>query len=234
MYYQKIGNGTPVVFLHGWGCDGNIFMPIASKLQNFSCFLPDFNGFGKSPKPPKKGWSVEEYAEALYVFFVEHNLQRASIVAHSFGCRVAIVFAAKFPSLVEKMLLFAPAGIRNFSFSRWFKVKMYKISRIFHPKNQSLQTKFGSADYLACDEQMRTTFVKVVNQDLSSFAKKVRCPTLIVNGKFDASTPLSHAERLQKLLPHGALVAIEGGHFDFFANPTAFAQTISFFLEAKS
>lgn len=234
MYYQKIGCGSPIVFLHGWGCDGNIFMPIARKLQSFSCFLPDFNGFGKSPKPPKNGWSVEDYAEALRVFFVEHNLQHASIVAHSFGCRVALVFAAKYPRLVEKMLLVAPAGIRTFSFSRWCKVKMYKISRFFRPNKQNLQTKFGSADYLACDEQMRNTFVKVVNQDLSSFAKKVECPVLIVCGKQDSATPLAHAQRLQKLLPQASLVATEGGHFDFFATPTAFAQTISYFLEAKS
>ncbi len=231
MYFQKIGNGNPVVFLHGWGCDGNVFVPIVSMLNGFECYLVDFNGFGKSPKPPISGWNVENYAEALRLFLIRHNISKVSIVAHSFGGRVALVFAAKYPHLVDRMLLVAPAGIRTFSFRRWYRVRKYKFIKFF-AKKEDLSTKFGSADYNSCDSDMRNTFVKVVNQDLSRFAKKVCCPVLIVNGRKDAATPLKHAKRLCRIVPNCLLTEIDGGHFGFFRNPNAFAQTITYFLGA--
>lgn len=230
MYFQKIGVGNPIVFLHGWGCDGSIFLPIAQKLHNFKSYLVDFNGFGKSSSPPPSGWGVEQYAEALKLFLKQHNLSNVCIVAHSFGCRVALVLAAKYPQLVQKMLLVAPAGIRQFSFKRWVKVRKYKLYKAFRP---SLAAKLGSIDYNACSENMRNTFVKVINQDLSHFAKQVSCAVLIVNGKNDIETPLNQARKLNKLLKNGSLAEIDGDHFAFFKTPSAFAQTICYFMGAN-
>ena len=236
MYFVKIGNGRPIVFLHGWGCEGSIFLPIVKKLPQFQCYLLDFNGFGKSPKPPADGWGVEEYAQNLALFFQMNNIEKATLVGHSFGCRVAMVFAAKYPHLVERMLLVAPAGLRTFSFKRWYKVRKYKLRKFLCRMgvSHSLGARYGSVDYNACDDAMRNTFVKVVNQDLSKFAKIVRCETLIVNGKDDTETPLKNAKRLQKMITHSELVEIEGGHFAFFQNSNAFAQTIHCFVEEEN
>lgn len=233
MYFQKIGNGKPIVFLHGWGCDGNVFLPIAKQLTDYKCYLVDFNGFGKSPAPSSMGWTVEDYAAALAIFFRQHNLQHVCIVAHSFGGRVALVFAAKYPRLVSKLLLVAPAGLRSFSFSRWCKVRRYKLQKLLRKTGcaKGIGRSFGSADYNACDEKMKNTFVKVVNQDLSSFVKQVTCTALIVNGKQDTATPLKHARRLQRLLKNSSLTEIEGGHFAFFEKPNAFAETVRYFME---
>lgn len=230
MYFQKFGAGTPVVFLHGWGCAGSIFIPVVRKLHGFKCYLPDFNGFGKSPCPPQSGWTVEQYADALKIFYKQHNLSKTCIVAHSFGCRVALVFAAKYPESVSKMLLVAPAGLRHFSLKRRIKVIKYKLCKIFNAKSD---VKLGSADYNSCSEDMRNTFVKVVNQDLSRFAKQTGCPVLIVNGNCDAETPLYQARRLNKLIKNSSLVEIDGDHFAFFKHPSAFAQTIEYFMGAN-
>ncbi len=234
MYFQKIGSGKPIVFLHGWGCDGSIFRAVAEKLPNNKCFLVDFNGFGKSPAPPAEGWGVEDYAMVLSVFFRQHNLKNVLIVAHSFGCRVAMVLAAKYPALAGKMILVAPAGLRKFSFSRWLKVRKYKFVKFLCRLNmcRNVSERYGSVDYNACENGLKNTFVKVVNQDLSRFAKQIRCPVLIVNGRDDKETPLASAQKLQKLIPNAVLTEIDGGHFAFFETPFAFAKTITYFSES--
>ncbi len=235
MYFQKIGDGDNIVFLHGWGCSGDIFLPIAENLTRFSCYLVDFNGFGKSAFPPVEGWSVEDYADKLFEFFKDNRLSDATLVAHSFGCRVALFFAAKYPFCVRKMMLIAPAGVREFSLARSLKVFRYKLRKCMLRLGclRFALDKFGSNDYLLCDVRLKNTFVKVVNQDLRKYAKAVVAPTILICGRDDLETPLKHAKLLNKCIPNSELVEISGGHFAFFVNSAAFASAIMYF-EGKS
>lgn len=232
MYFEKFGNGKPVVYLHGWGCDGSVFVPIAKMLPNYSNYLVDFEGFGNTPPPPEDGWSVQDYAESLRKFLQEQNLSSVTLVGHSFGCRVALVVASEYPQLVERMLLVAPAGLRRFSLKRTIKVTYYKlykcVARIF---KMQVKQRIASADYTNTPDAMKRTFVKVVNSDLTAYAKRVTCPTLIINGRADTATPLKHAYNLNKLIPNSNLVEIDGDHFAFFRMPTAFANTVKNFVE---
>ena len=232
MYFERYGEGVPVVYLHGWGCDGSIFLPIIKQLPNYTNYTVDFAGFGKSDQPPVSGFTVVDYAEQLKEFLLEQDLSGVTLVGHSFGCRVALVLAATYPELVSKMLLFAPAGLRKFSLSRWCKVKIYKLSKL---KAKIFKTqpviKYASEDYSNCTPAMRATFVKVINADLSNYAKRVKCPVLIVNGRDDTATPLTHAKRLNRLIANSSLVEIAGDHFAFFRAPVAFANTVKNFVE---
>lgn len=232
MYFVKQGDGQPVVYLHGWGCDGSVFLPIVNRLPNYANYLVDFNGFGRSDPPPEDGWTVADYAECVREFLLEQGLSAVTVVAHSFGCRVALVLAATYPELVARMLLVAPAGLRRFSLSRWWKVRVYKLSKAIAKFSGRTPTeKYASDDYANCSPAMRRTFVKVINQDLSFYAKRICCPVIIVNGREDEATPLTHAKRLNRLIAHCSLVEIEGDHFAFFRAPKAFADTVKNFVE---
>lgn len=233
MYFQKSGNGSPILFLHGWGCDGSVFANVVQNLPNNSNYMIDFVGFGKSANPTESGWTVFDYANDVVKFLDEQNLPRVTIVAHSFGCRIAILLCALHPNRVNKILLFAPAGIRKPSFKRWCKVAKYKICKFLCKMgfSQNLTARYGSVDYNACESSIKNTFVKVVNQDLSKYAKKITCPTLIINGKNDTQTPLKQAKLMHKYIKNSALVEIDGGHFALFQNPQAFARAIMLFEE---
>ncbi|MCH5159533.1 MAG: alpha/beta hydrolase [Clostridiales bacterium] len=232
MYFETYGDGDKaIVYLHGWGCDGSIFAPIARRLPGYKNYLVDFDGFGKSPPPSQDGFSVADYAERLYEFLKEQGLTRVTLVGHSFGCRVAMVLAATYPKIVERMLFVGPAGLRRFSFKRWWRVKRYKFRKFLAKlKLASLPVSQGSEDYRNCSPTMRATFVKVINEDLSRYAKRVKCPVLIVNGRADTATPLAHAKKLARLIPDCELVDIEGDHYAFFYSPSSFANTVKNFV----
>ena len=234
MYFKKCGEGNAILFLHGWGCDGSIFEPIVNKLPNSCNYLVDFVGFGKSGNPPIDGWNVNDYAKDVLRFLDEQKLSAITIVAHSFGCRVAMVLSALHPDRIKKLFLLAPAGIRKPSLKRWCKVARYKLHKFLWKMGlcQNVSSYYGSVDYNACQDALKNTFVKVVNQDLSKYAKKIECPTLIVNGTNDVQTPLKHAKCLNKLIKNSSLVQIEGGHFAFFANAFAFAKAVQIFEES--
>lgn len=226
MYCKTLGSGKPVLYLHGWGCDGSIFLPVARLLPQCANYLLDLPGFGSSAPPPVSGWDVSDYCEQVRYFLQERQLAPVTVVAHSFGCRVAIMLSAKYPHLTERMLLVAPAGLRRPSLRRWLKVRCYKLRKLF-----GRNTACGSDDYRNCPPALRNTFVKVVNTDLSRYARRVRCDVVIVNGDKDEATPLAHAKRLKSLMERGHLTVIDGDHFAFFRTPHAFAAAIESLLE---
>ena len=227
-YFKEAGQGKPVVYLHGWGADGSIFASTAALLSNYRNIMLDFAGFGNSAPPPEQGWDVFDYANQLADFLVSNSLTKVTLVAHSFGCRVAMVVSALHPDLVDRILLFAPAGLRRKSFVRWCKVCYYKICKRLCPKRAEC---FASDDYRNAPPHLRNTFVKVVNYDLSAYAKKVTCKTLIIAARKDKAVPLKDAKRLHRLIKQSDFYVVDGDHFALFYSPAAFANIVRLFVE---
>jgi len=72
LFFTKEGNGNVVLFLHGWGCNGNIFCSIYPKLKNYTTVKVDLWGFGKTELPTEfldKGMGVVDYADKLQNYF---------------------------------------------------------------------------------------------------------------------------------------------------------------------
>lgn len=234
--FTKEGVGDNVLFLHGWGADKESFRCISDRLMRSFCTVRiDFPGFGQSPPPPYEGWGVEEYADNLAAFMRLRGLEGASVVAHSFGGRVAIVLCAKYPELVGKLVLVDSGGMRRFSLKRSLSVFSFKTAKClvgFGLKSPECLKKYGSADFKALGAGMRNTFKKVVKQDLSRYAKKIRCPTLIVWGDRDGETPMWMAKKLKRLISCSGLAVLENaGHFSFADDPITFTAAVRYFLE---
>lgn len=227
-YFKEVGQGKPIVYLHGWGADGSIFASTAALLPNYRNIMLDFAGFGLSPPPPPQGFNVFDYANQLADFLTSANLAKVTIVAHSFGCRVAMAVSALRPDLADRVLLFAPAGLRRKSFMRWCKVRYYKACKRLCPRRAE---RFASDDYKNAPPYLRNTFVKVVNYDLSQYARCVKCKTLIVAARGDTAVPLRDAKRLNKLISNSEFAQVNGDHFALFYAPAAFAEIIRLFVE---
>ena len=90
IHYRIIGNGKrKVLLLHGWGCDMKMMLPVAEALKDtHQTLLIDFPGHGESGRPPEP-WGVPEYAACLTELIRKLDFCPCSVIAHSFGCRVA-------------------------------------------------------------------------------------------------------------------------------------------------
>ena len=97
------------MFLHGYGSSKEAF---AAQISYFSRFYRvtafDFLGFGKS-KPLETPFSVADYAEWTAETLSLLGVQTPYVVAHSFGCRVAVKMAGKYGYPFQKLLLTGPA-----------------------------------------------------------------------------------------------------------------------------
>ena len=227
-FIQK-GNGKDLLFLHGYLSSKEAF---ALQIDYFSRFFRvtaiDFIGFGESP-PLEKPFSVGDYAEWLQEILKTLQVDQPHVIAHSFGCRVAVKAACKNPKLFDKMVLTGPAGVilcRSFAYH--CKVKTYKLIKKVAPK--FARRSFGSAEYRSLSPIMQESYKKIVNEDLRSCAKQINNPVLIVEGERDKTTPLKEAEAYLQCFKNGKMKRIEGGHFAVVDSPVLFNLIIEEFL----
>jgi pimeloyl-ACP methyl ester carboxylesterase len=239
--YKKQGSGKRVILLHGWGGEADSFLPVFNYLSlNYEVYAIDFPGFGRSESPPEP-WDVTDYNNMLHKFFDLLQIDKAMIIGHSFGGRVAILFSATNPSYVEKLVLVDSAGIIPKRTLKYY-IRVYKfklMKKIFislftkgskEERLEKFYDKYGSTDYKQAGS-LRETLVKVVNQNLREYLRKIKAPTLLVWGEDDKDTPLYFGKIMEKEIPDAGLVVFkEAGHFSYLDKINDFNIIVSNFF----
>jgi pimeloyl-ACP methyl ester carboxylesterase len=106
-----IGEGPPLVFLHGLaGCWQNWLENIAPLAVDHRVIAIDFPGFGESPMP-ERPISVSGYARTVIEVLNALGVERATIVGNSMGGFVGCEMAIRFPRRIERLVLVAGAGL---------------------------------------------------------------------------------------------------------------------------
>lgn len=242
LHYEVSGQGRPLILMHGWGCNSSTVASIArTASQTHTVYSLDLPGFGKTPEPPK-AWNVEEYTALVERMAEKLGLDRPVLVGHSFGGRIAILFASRRP--VDKLILVDAAGVKPRRGLRYYsKVYAFKLSLCIMEitmgkeaaahKIEEGRRRNGSADYASASPKMRAVLSKVVNHDLRRAMPSVKAPTLLIWGENDTATPMRDARIMERLIPEAALVSFPGcGHYSFLDNPRQFAAVLSSFLKS--
>ena len=212
------GNGTDsFVWLHGWGYNRTGFQRIAALFHNDGRnVLFDLPGFGETPII-FDGAGTRDYADSLAAQ-LDKNKQHI-IVGHSYGSRVAVQLAAKYPKLIKAVILVSGAGLPRKRSLR-FKVKatalkvLGKAARLcdalFHTKYRDAYTaRFGSEDYRNAGK-LRGTLVSAVTENLTAMAREVKCPALLLYGDGDTETPPEIGKRYETLIAVSRYIELKG------------------------
>lgn len=226
--FKNRNSSNPIILLHGWGADSQIFKPIWKAFPERSFLCIDFPPFGKSQKKIEN-FNIYTYV-ALLMSLCEHlHIEKCDVLAHSFGGRVASILASIKCSLVRSCIFVGSAGLkpkRNLKY--YYSIYKYKILKKLGKSTLNL----GSKDYQLLDENMKKTFNSIVNEDLAPYYQSVRCKTLIVWGEKDKETPLYMAKKLHKYIKNSKLEIIkDAGHFCFLTNTLSFNKIIGKFWE---
>jgi pimeloyl-ACP methyl ester carboxylesterase len=111
--YKIAGEGPAILVLHGWGGSSDSWVEVQQILANrgYQVIVPDFPGFGKS-LTPLRPWDLTDYTNWLMDFINYQKLEKFYLLAHSFGGRIAIKFAIRYPEKIKSLILCDSAGIR--------------------------------------------------------------------------------------------------------------------------
>lgn len=243
LHYTDNGTGPrTIIMMHGWGCNHTTLASVERtaleagwRVVNF-----DFPGFGQSQEPSEV-WGVEEYTQVIEQLVERLGLEHPSLLGHSFGGRVGILYASRHDD-VDKLILVDAAGIKpKRTFAYYRKVYTFKAMKWLmylalgkkeaEKRLDARRSKAGSSDYAQASPMMRRILSKVVNEDLTARLSLIKAPTLLVWGTEDTATPLSDARKMESLIPDAGLVAFDGcGHYSFLDNPVGFKAVLKSFL----
>jgi pimeloyl-ACP methyl ester carboxylesterase len=99
--YRTIGEGKPILLLHGFGEDSHIWDKQIEFLQHQSrLYVPDILGSGQSVVKPNEELSISSLDTMAQMFkdFVEHLIgEPVILLGHSMGGYLALAFAEKYP-----------------------------------------------------------------------------------------------------------------------------------------
>jgi len=208
--FFDVGKKITLVLLHGWGQNIEMMEPIARRFQDkYNTLVIDLPGFGKSSEPPY-AWGVYEYGKLVKELVDELKIEEVILIGHSFGGRIALVYAAEYP--VKKIVCLASPYCKEIT-KLPLKNRIYKRAKKIKGLGwlaKMMQSKVGSTDYKNASEVMRGVLVKTVNTDLSDYARKITSPTLLIWGSMDEAVPVKRAYELEKMIKDAGVIVYEG------------------------
>ena len=229
--YIQYGSGQDVVLLHGWGQNIEMMTPLGNPIsEKFRVTILDLPGFGKSSEP-KTAWTVQDYVLFLKEFLEKIEVKTPIIIGHSFGGRLAILYASLYP--VKKVVLFGAPCVRTKE-GLTMKEKLLKSAKKLpwmETLSEKMKKHIGSTDYKNASPIMREVLVNTIHYDLSEAARKITAPTLLIWGEQDEAAPVEEARLLEKLLQDGALIVLPGTHYAYLENLGRVLAILKNFME---
>jgi pimeloyl-ACP methyl ester carboxylesterase len=241
---KVVGQGEPVLILHGWGSSIKSWLRVQEFLaeKGFKVVVPDLPGFGES-SVPEKAWTVLDYKNFIIRFAEKIGLNQFSLLGHSFGGRISIKFAQKHPEKIKSLILCNSSGIK-LELDQKTKI-IYSLSRLGNTLfSKRLLSKFRKfvkkifyfflrhKDYVKANKIMRKTLKSVINEDLLPALSQIKTRTLIIWGEKDDMVPLKAAYIFKEKIPNSELKVFPNvKHSPHKQIPEKLVETINNFLK---
>ncbi len=256
VYYEVCGKGKPVVILNGIMMSTKSWTPFVEAFSHDNMLvLVDFFDQGLSEKLPGLIYDHSIQVDLVKALLKELKLEKTSLVGISYGGEVALEFACRYPTCVDRLVLFNTCAYTN----PWLndigkawnlaaqsgKGEAYyytAIPVIYSPafyekrlewmrnREKVLFPVFENKDFT--DAMIRLTNSSE-NYDVRPLLESLTVPTLIVGCELDYLTPMANQEYLAEHISSSYYVKIPGvGHGSMYEKPILFVSLSLGFINA--
>ncbi len=239
IHYQDLGEGAPIVLIHGWPLSSASWEYQLRGLpeQGLRVIAYDRRGFGKSDQP-QHGYDYNTLSDDLAALLDGLNLDNVTLVGFSMGGgEVARYMSRHGGKRVAKVVLVSavtpyllkdatnPDGVDRenfdqriqalredrFAFLSEFAKKFFNVGMLSHPvSQQTLDWTFQIAS--GASPKGTQDCVRAFSEtDFRNDLQSIRVPCLIIHGEDDQTVPIAvSAERTAALMPQAQFVRYEG------------------------
>jgi pimeloyl-ACP methyl ester carboxylesterase len=247
--YERVGDGPPVVLVHGAGQDGRTWQPqVAGLADEFTVVAWDEPGAGRSSDLPED-FGLADIAGALAAVLEAVELGPAHVAGLSWGGTVALELYRRHPDLVATLILIDTyAGWKGSLPADEVRARVAGTRTMLagppeeHDTTPGLFAGLPPAEFvplldaMAADVRAATLWRELAimaEADLSDLLPHIAVPTLLIWGDADARSPLSVARHFEESIPDTTLVVIEGaGHLSPLERPEQVNDAVRDFCRA--
>ncbi len=251
-YHERMGSGAPLLFIGGTGGDlrrpeTRYYGPLA---HSFDLVTYDQRGMGRSAKPDAS-YSMADYADDAAGIISAVGWDKAHVIGVSFGGMVAQELVLRHPQKVRRLILCCTssggAGGSSFAYHRLPPMTreerttlMIPIADTRHdaawasanPARYKMLHAVASADPYADEpghgEGAQRQEAARATHDTWERLPQIRCPVLVMGGRYDALAPPENLTALAGRIPGAELRFFEGGHLFMLEDGGAYAAMTEF------
>jgi non-heme chloroperoxidase len=239
LYYEDLGKGKNVVFIHGWPLSGSMWEYQVTQLvqQDLRCITYDRRGFGKSDYP-LNGYDYNTMAGDLKALLDHLDLQDVTLVGFSMGGgEIAKYFSLHGGARVTKVVLVScvtpymlqtadnPDGVPQEMFDKigkqitddrptfleGFNKDFYGVSLTNHPVTEAYLSNALNKAMTSSPIATAQCANAFATTDFRADVPKINVPTLIIHGDKDKTVPIkATGDQSSRLIAEAKYIVYEG------------------------
>jgi pimeloyl-ACP methyl ester carboxylesterase len=197
LFYEKTGQGNPIILLHGNGQSHAIFDVLTKQLsQNYTVYAIDSRDHGKSSKV--ESLDYKDMMEDVAAFIHELNIEKPILYGFSDGGNIGLLLAIHYPYMLSRLIISGanihPSGIRPISVFVLRLVYFFTRSRKF---------------------KLMLTQPNISITELNSIV----APTLVLAGEKNEFPKYEHTQLIADNIPNSELKILKGeSHGSYIIN----------------
>lgn len=248
--YERVGEGPPLVLVHGAAADSRMWRPqLAALSDEFTVVAWDEPGAGSSSDVPAE-FVLADWADCLAALIGALDLGPAHVAGLSWGGTVAMELYRRRPELVATLLLADTyAGWKGSLPAEEVMARVEGVRQMvavgaesFDPTLPGLFAGDPPAEYVPLFEamagdvrpdSMKTALLVMAETDQRDLLPRIAVPTLLIWGELDRRSPLGVARQFEGAIPNARLVVIPAaGHVSNLEAPEPFNDAVREFCRA--
>ncbi len=250
--YERVGDGPPLVLVHGAASDSRVWAPqLAALADEFTVVAWDEPGAGRSSDVPF-GFGLADYAECLAALIESLSLAPARVVGISWGGAVVQELFRLHRDLVAMLVLVdtyagwkgslpeaeVQSRLRGMYQALEGASDVVDVARVLpgwfagDPPTEFVPL-LGEMAAAVRPASVRTALSAMAEADLRDLLPRIDVPTLLIWGERDTRSPLDVARQFHDAIPDSRLVVIPGaGHVSNLEQPELFTDAVRGFCRA--
>lgn len=238
MYYEQLGNGEPIIFLHGNYSRG--ILTFASQIIDFqtkyTCYFPDLRGHGRT-RCDKLEWTTPQLADDIAGFMDQLQLSQAHMIGYGLGAHVGLYMAVQFPHKVASLTTIGTSGfndpLRESTEGEWLNESGPReiIQQMTERHRDAHQGNFF--EFMRQNATNERVYPHLTEDQLAG----IRCAALFISGEHDPFVGVDKIKRLCALVRGARALIVPGcSHRPHMLreNPVLVNDTILDFMASHS
>lgn len=252
LHYSVYGNGTPVVFVHGFAEDSTVWDKQVDYLKDtYRLIVPDLPGSGQSTILKKDRITMDDYAACIKAVLAAENIEQCIMIGHSMGGYITLAFANKYPGNLSSLGLFHSSAypddaekievrkkaivfIKNSGAEAFLKTSIPGLFFDAGKSKSDIEMLLEKGNNFTGEALIQYYEAMMARPDRTELLKSIDIPVLLIIGQHDKAVPFTYSLEQAKMPGHSFIKILRNSaHMGMLEETTGSNRFLADFLQTS-